>query len=223
MLFNYPTIIVDNFFIEPLAVRDFALTLEYTAHPQGAYSGKRSELINYRYPRLAKDILFKIFNCYSIEVIECDVEMAFAYTSDDAGQGGWVHHDWNINDRVDISSIIYLGNTSNNNLDNGTSLYKVHNPDYDTSLMGKMRLDFINQTSNEDIKLQHNGSFTETTRIGEGFNKMVAYDARQLHAATGYYGKQKEDSRLTLLTFIKNIKTKSGLSPLEHANKISKI
>ena len=73
------------------------------------------------------------------------------------------------------------------------------------------------------IRLEHNSSFIETTRIGEGFNKMVAYDARQYHAATGYYGKQKEDSRLTLLTFIKNIKTKSGLSPLEYANKISKI
>lgn len=223
MLFNYPTIIVDNFFIDPLAVRDLALTLDYTAHPHGAYSGKRSELINYRYPQLYQNIISKILNCYSIEVIECEVEMAFAYVTDSAGQVGWIHHDWGIDNRIDISSIIYLGNTSNNNLNNGTSLYRLRNPDFDTSLYQKMRLDFLNQTNNEAIKQEHNNSFMETTRIGEGFNKMVAYDARQFHAATGYYGKQKEDSRLTLNTFIKNIKTKSGMSPLEYANKISKI
>ena len=43
MIHEYPTLIVDNFFKDPIAVRDFALQLEYHTSSDGTYSGKRTK------------------------------------------------------------------------------------------------------------------------------------------------------------------------------------
>ena len=79
-----------------------------------------------------------------------------------------------------------------------------------------MKKSFITAADNKQVKLQHNQDYTPIVKIGNMFNRMIAYDAKNPHAGSSYYGNSKETERLTLLTFFEKIIIKQRVVCFHH-------
>ena len=222
MIYEYPTIIVDGFFKDPLAVRDLAMGMEYVPSDVGTYSGRRTESLHITHINFFREVCCKILNCYSIPFSDYSASMHFHITGGEFGNSGWVHTDSNKGQGSLLASIIYL-NIDNNSIKNGTSIYKIINLNRDNSAIKEMKKSFITALDNKELKEKHNQDYTPTVKVSNVFNRMVAYDARSPHAGSGYYGEEKETSRLTLLTFFQSITTQDGLTTLQRTERYSDI
>lgn len=216
MNINYPTIIVDNFFKYPHDVRNLALSMVYEPSKEGMYSGVRTESLHITHPDFFTEVCNKILSCYSIKYQAYVASMFFHLTGQENGDFGWVHKDSNLL----LGSVIYL-NFDNNSFDSGTTLYKLNNLDYSMKNFSNMRESFKVASDDKQSKIKHNRNFTPTVNIGNMFNRMIAYDASNLHAGTGYYGTNKENTRLTLITFFGHIRTEENQTVLQRANALS--
>jgi hypothetical protein len=226
MINDYPTVIVDNFFKYPLDIREFALQFKFSPSEVGRFSGVRTGSLHETHASFFRSVCKKILDCYSIQFTNYRAAMHFHLTGDEFGDNGWVHTDANGDLALGIASIIYL-NTDNNNLTNGTGLYKLTNPDYSKDQaednINEMRKSYIEVKDNVDIKHKHNLNFEPTVMVGNMFNRMVAYDSRTPHAGLKYFGNDNISSRLTLLTFFYDIQTVNNLTPLQRAEARSDI
>jgi len=226
MLYNYPTIIVDDFFKYPLDIRKFALQFEFAPSDIGTFSGVRTKSLHFTHECFFRSVCKKILDCYSIQFTDYNAAMFFHLTGDEFGDEGWVHIDACGDRPPGLASIIYL-NIDNNNLNNGTGIYKLANPNYNIDYaednIKEMRKSYINLKDNVDIKHKHNLNYEPTVKVGNMFNRMVAYDSRTPHAGSKYFGNDDKTSRLTLLTFFNNIQTVGNISPLHRAEVMSDI
>ena len=228
MINDYPTIIVDNFFKYPLDIREFALQFEFNPSDKGTFGGVRTKSLHTSHQSFFRSVCSKILNCYSIQFTDYSAAMFFHLTGDEFGDTGWVHTDACGDRGLGIASIIYL-NTDNNNLTNGTGLYKLTNPDYSVDHaednFKEMRKSYIDAKDNVCIKHNHNLNFEPTVMVGNMFNRMVAYDTRTPHAGSKYFGNDNISSRLTLLTFFHDIQItgKGNLTPLHRAEAMTDI
>jgi hypothetical protein len=212
MLNDYPSLIVDNFFKDPLRVREFALTLDYTPCKEGTFSGIRTESLHITHPNFFRRVCKKILSCYSLSYKDYSATMHFHLTGEEVGDTGWVHIDGGCAEGSKLASIIYL-NPSDSGIKNGTSLYKLTNLDRNPNTHKTMREAFITSKDNEENRNIHNSNYEPNIIIGNNFNRMIAYDTNTPHAGSGYYGNNAETSRLTLLTFFYNILTDDNLTP----------
>ena len=66
MIFNFPTICVDDFYKNPDQIRQFALNLEYNNkdNATGDYPGKRTELLHLTHPNFFNTFCQKLFSIY---------------------------------------------------------------------------------------------------------------------------------------------------------------
>ena len=216
MNINYPTIIVDNFFKYPHDVRNLALSLAYEPSNEGMYSGVRTESLHITHPNFFKAVCHKILTCYSIKYEDYIAGMYFHLTDQKSGDSGWIHKDANNL----LGSIIYL-NIDNNSFNSGTYLYKINNLDHSRENLKDMKDSYKFSTDNKQSQIKHNRDYTPTINIGNLFNRMIAYDASYPHSGTGYFGTNKETSRLTLITFFGHIITQDSLTVLQRANALS--
>tara|TARA_R110000868_G_scaffold147255_1_gene368618 strand:- start:18 stop:689 length:672 start_codon:yes stop_codon:yes gene_type:complete len=217
MLYNYPTIIADGFFKYPLEVRDFALNLEYTPCMEGKFSGTRTDSLHKNHLVFFEQVINKILDCYSLQRTEYAASMHFHLTSEEFGDSGWVHCDAEIADLPSIASIVYL-NLDNTSIDNGTTIYNIKTMGYDDrDCILERKRSFLDRKDNTMARKKHNQNFNPTVKIGNIFNRMVAYDNRNPHAGASYFGDNCTSSRLTLLTFFYSIKTFDNLTPLQRA------
>jgi hypothetical protein len=217
MIYGYPTIIVDNFFKYPQDVRELALTMEYSPSDTGTYSGVRTKSLHTTHPNFFRHVCQKILDCYSVECVEYSAYMHFHLTGQEFGSGGWVHVDADRRFDSALASIIYL-NIDNNDIDNGTCLYKIKNLDRGDENMTLMKRSYIDSVDNQGAKALHNADYEATVKMGNTFNRMVGYDPRNPHSGSNYYGNNKETSRLTLLVFFNKIVTPDNYSPLHRAH-----
>jgi len=222
MIYDYPVIVVDNFFKDPIAVRDLAMGMKYVTSDIGTYSGKRTESLHINHTNFFRRVCNKIMDCYSISYTDYSASMHFHLTGEEFGNSGWVHTDASRDGGSLLASIVYL-NLDNNNIENGTSIYKLNNPDHGYSAIGAMKKSFINAVDDKEAKEKHNLDYIPTVKVGNMFNRMVAYDSTNPHAGSGYYGQDNNTSRLTLLTFFESIKTLDGLTTLQRTNRYSDI
>jgi hypothetical protein len=213
MIYDFPTIIVDSFFKEPMEVRKFALGMKYEPSSQGIFSGKRTESLHHNYPNFFKGVCKKILNCHSIPVVEYKAYMHFHTTCEEFGDVGWVHHDGG---DVVLAAIVYLNINCNNNINNGTSLYRAKNLN---KIEGDpvLRKSFIEGKDYKEEKNKHNSDYEEVIRVGEAFNRLISYDSFNYHTGAGYYGNSLETSRLTLLVFFEQIIAQDNKSTLRRA------
>ena len=150
MIYDYPTIVVDRFFKDPYEVRKLALEMKYEPSPEGIFSGKRTESLHINYPNFFREVCKKILNCYSIPLINYNASMHFHITGEEFGNTGWVH-----NDGGTLASIVYLNVDSYNNINNGTSLYRVKNINKDegTPTLRKSFIEGKDYTEEKNIYL----------------------------------------------------------------------
>jgi hypothetical protein len=103
----------------------------------------------------------------------------------------WVHRDLQT-----ISGIVYLNDAPDP--ETGTTIYKPKT----TGLFG---LDVTDkQLLPEDARLANNSQFEESVVIKNKFNRLVAFDSKEFHAASSFT-EIKEDQRLTLVFFIERL------------------
>lgn len=174
--------VVDNFYSDPYAVREYALKQEFKPEIE-YFKGSRS-LDQYFVPG-TKEAFERIMGIKIREWESHGMCGRFQYcTSQDA----LVYH----NDGQTWAAMIYL--TPDAPYCTGTSLYASKN--------GARRTSDPNFT--DDVFA---GGFYDETKfelvdsIGNVFNRLFIFDAQNIHAASKYFGQTKEDSRLFHIFF----------------------
>jgi hypothetical protein len=174
--------VVDNFYSDPYAVREFALKQEF-AEDLNYFKGSRS-LQQYFVPG-TKEAFERIMG---IKIREWESHGMCGRFQFCTSQDSLVYH----NDGQTWAAMIYL--TPNAPYCTGTSLYSSKN--------GARRTTDANFT--DDV---YSGGFYDETKfdlvdsIGNVFNRLFIFDAQNIHAASKYFGQTKEDSRLFHIFF----------------------
>jgi len=173
--------IVDNFYEDPMLVRNFALQLEFNEDLK-YYKGKRTK--SYKTPQM-RQRFEQIMNKKITIWDEHAMNGVFQYcTPEDALVYHWDNQTW--------AGMIYL--TPGAPYQSGTSLF-AHK-----STGTRCESDFGSQ-------MAFAGGFYDRSKFdlvdtaGNIFNRLVLFDAKCIHAATEYFGQTKEDSRLFHLFF----------------------
>lgn len=204
---------VDNFFHDPEAIRDFALSLEMTKSDNGAWPGKRTLPLHEIDRDFYNTLMLKVLSGYydlkhdnvSWESCVAYFQKIDKYESEDENVG-WIHKD-KTND--DLAGIIYL--TPNANPDAGTSLFNLKdtsqnkfvefatNPDKHAFYNGGhvIKEDYINNLK------EHNDLFLESVRFQNIYNRFICY-SDEYHRANSF--DTGNESRLTLVFFMSGIK-----------------
>ena len=71
----------------------------------------------------------------------------------------------------------------------------------------------INNVDIEKYRLENNSQFEETIKVGNVYNRLIAFDSQLFHAAQSLFGNEEEDNeRLTLVLFTNSLI--AGRSPV---------
>ena len=227
------SICVDNVFEDPDLIRKWALTLDYTSHPQGHWPGKRSTNFQDIEPELNRQFIFKVLGLHGTNLwsrweaslVTFHKIKRFSDNKDSIKNEGWVHTDED--DKNTIAGVVYL--TPNIDIDSGTSLFNFK-PDVPKEVEAKFWWNKQIEKKNFMVKggeiddidkyekalKENNDMFFETTRFNNVYNRMLIYDGRQPHRANSFYHEGEE--RLSLIYFIHNLEVtdrdKKVVSPL---------
>jgi len=179
---KYPLICVDNFYPDPIKVRNFALKQKFESTFKGGFPGKRtdsihkldSKLFNYFCARV-----FSIFYDFDYEKqLEWTLNTCFDIT-DKSVKEGWIHTDSN----MELVGVLYL--TPNSQIESGTNFY-LKNNNYNEESFSHKKVDFfINKKNKQEYfntLKNHNENFTKTITIGNIFNRLIVYDPAMYHA-----------------------------------------
>jgi glycosyltransferase involved in cell wall biosynthesis len=174
--------VVENFYDNPIMVRNFALNVEYQ-EDLNYYKGKRSK------DRYLTDQIKRSFEeILGFQIREWEshgMNGRFQYcTAQDALVYHWDGQSW--------AGMVYL--TPDAPYQTGTSFF-AHK-----QLKTKQEGDYGSEEC-------FNGGFYDKTKfdlvdsVGNVFNRLVLFDAKSIHAASEYFGQTLEDSRLFHLFF----------------------
>lgn len=211
-----PVLVVDDFFEDPYAIRDYALSLKYNK-TDGVYPGVRSELLNEVNPVFFNDFSLRLFSLlfdFRVHGAGGYVEACFQLITEDY-QEGWVHSDLSSDD-WSMAGVIYL--TPDAPLAGGTSLYRLKsniNPPEN-----KLKQDFYNNNpvNLDTYKLQRNAfneCYERTLEVGNVFNRLVMYNTSQFHKGDTFFGNSLHTGRLTLVFFAKINMSDNVSTPIE--------
>lgn len=220
------SIAVDNFFSDPIAVKNYGKSLPMESHPEGNWPGKRTKALFQIDKDLNTAIMLKILSCY-YDLTYQDISWergrlffqeipAFSPEKNDIRNRGWIHQDTTSDNIYELAGLIYL--SENIDPDSGTSLFKLVKDDYVTYqrhfakhlLFGKEE-DFDKEYYTNQYE-KHESFFLEKTRFQNVFNRLIMYDPNEFHRANNYFSTETE-SRLTLVYFIGGLK--AGRYPME--------
>ena len=226
---NFPTTCIDNFYSDPYAVRQLALSLQYEKPIDGTYPGKRTELLHLIEPKFFNDFCEKLLSAFfdfdvhdvkykiltSFQIIE-----PYSNKIDSPKNKGWVHYDR----PMIFGGIIYLNTKFN--ADGGTCIFLEKNLDVFSTNKEKMLThdkvkskyysDRIDNNFNYHWK-QNNENFIESAKFSSVFNRLVAFDGNTAHAANNMHF--LDEPRLTQTFFVEQLEVNS-LSPIERLKKI---
>lgn len=184
------SIVIDNFYNNPLEVRNHILEQEFKV--RGNYPGQRT--VSYASIELRNIIQKWIYpfggkiTMFPLEKNETNYNGSFQYTT--SRDRSWFHVDsWN-----NWAGVLYM--TPNAPLNSGTALYRFKDGtrfDYEQ----KMR----------ENKEQIENATTDFTKweivdkIGNVFNRLVLFNANHFHSSMNYFGHNKETGRLFQVFF----------------------
>tara|TARA_Y100000004_G_scaffold193929_1_gene257374 strand:+ start:2683 stop:3687 length:1005 start_codon:yes stop_codon:yes gene_type:complete len=186
-------VVVDDFYSDPDAVREFALQQEFNPHIQN-HKGQRTEL-SFVFPgtkSFLEDTLKK-----KITKWDYGTNGVFQFCT---AEDQLVYHV----DGQKYAAVVYL--TPDAPASCGSSFWKSkHN-----GLMGyptESDCERLGKDTEELFWEMFNGNFYDETRwelvdvIGNVYNRMAIWDAQLVHSATKYFGDKKENSRLFHMFF----------------------
>lgn len=179
--YNKRIFVVDNFYSDPYAVRNFALQQNFL-EDQRFYKGKRTQT-QYFVPgtkKVFEDIISQKVNVWDEYAMNgvfqtCNAEDLLVYHTDTQQWAG----------------MIYL--TPNAPFECGTSFYA--------------HKETKKRHQDEGIGDCFSGGFYDSTKfelvdtVGNVFNRLVIFNGKCIHSATKYFGQTLEDSRLFHMFF----------------------
>ncbi len=200
----WPTLIVDNFLNDPIAVKNFALKQEYKLSQDGIWPGERTDFLHLINRNLFNSITTKIMTLlYPYETFygnkEWNALCNFQKIKSQVTNTGWTHHDGD----KEFTAIIYL--SFHNNC--GTSICEPKNFCNHTLYEKEKKQMFLNNDK-KMIKYQkeNNDNFIDTININSKFNRLLLFDAFNYHRVNQFEEKDVSEERLTLICFFSNIK-----------------
>jgi len=223
---SFPLTVVDNFFDNPDEVRSFALAQEYEKDPNGVWPGSRTKPLHILHPIFFEQVFNRLFSLfYSSAHSEVRWEVSALFQKVDQGYGsGWIHTDslsvgYEEDRAALMSGIIYL--TPNMPVDSGTSLYRLKagilapNPALN-NLKGQHYLGDLTEEDVRNYREIHNSQYEETVKVGSVYNRLIAFESNQPHAAQNFFGSE-DQSRLTLVFFVrKAITNQTPIQRMRH-------
>jgi|APGre2960657373_1045057.scaffolds.fasta_scaffold85268_1 hypothetical protein len=210
----FPTICVDNFFDNPNEIRAFAESLEYKSCNElgGYWPGKRSQDLHITAPEYFNKFTLKVFALFYDYRKHKDIKWTvntYFQIVEPSQYGGidsaWIHQDKNYM----AAGVVYLNEDIN--LECGTSVFKPKSPNHNV-INQVERKDMFSSFDLSKIDLykkaleENNDQFIETARFNNLYNRLVAYNGSQYHAASNYNNGVGKP-RLTQVFFINSIDT----------------
>lgn len=203
--FHYPylpTMIIDNFYEDPILWRDFALDLEFFKGNRGSWPGLRSEFLhkidNNLFNLVYKKLMYFLTPYGYTEFLE--LQTTFQLIEESYGKG-WVHDD---DPHFTVAGLIYLSQDAP--VGSGTTLYS-HQTDFNGEVYSKIFMDDV-LVATEKQREQYSkyredqrNHFTPTTTVETVFNRCIIFDPRTWHSADNFFGDNKQNTRLTQVFF----------------------
>tara|TARA_B100001113_G_C21003736_1_gene576142 strand:- start:238 stop:954 length:717 start_codon:yes stop_codon:yes gene_type:complete len=217
---KFPIICYDNFYDDPDYIREFALSLDYSAG-YGTFPGVRTKPLHFfseefHYKSVNK--ILSMFDDFDNPDISWRADSqfqkiwSFSPDKDSSLNTGFIHSDYG----TVLAAVVYLD--PNPNLDAGTSFFKPNenddflldckDPNYTPEEVKFYRKDVFQSTHSTKIdsikhysriKDYNNSHFHKTMEVKNCYNRMIAYDASEFHAQSSFY---TDDFRLTQVFFI---------------------
>jgi arsenate reductase-like glutaredoxin family protein len=199
----YPTLIVDNFFSDPLKIKKISDNLDFKKNPLGEWPGERSNELH--------KINFNFFNYLNLKILSLIYPKDFHKINFSANSTfqkiskerypheGWVHKD----NPSEITAIIYLSEHENC----GTSLWKAKDFFIPNNVDEKKHYYKKDSFDIEQINFlkKHNNNFEKILEVNSVFNRILLFDSNHLHSANNFVDPRLKDDRLTLISFIENL------------------
>jgi hypothetical protein len=182
-------VVFEDFFLNPYRVRDIALSLNYwdcKDHPTGGnWPGERSLYVNLAASDVFESLTEAFYRLWGWPAVKLSLfDANFQICKADDGDS-WVHQDIMPQDYTHVA-IVYL--SPNPSPDSGTCFYKLEADPQDQ-----------NYIDNDGDPSHYSISYVSENV----FNKCLVYSPDEFHKSNVYFGKNRSDSRLTLVSFIK--------------------
>lgn len=148
----------------------------------------------------AQKICNEVFLGVHKAIIDIRFHVHVSYNNELANNG-WIH-----SDDANLAGVVYL-TKNESSFDTGTSIFlKKLNDDFKADDFSSRQEFNISKIVTEeylnDLKNNHN-TFAETIRIGNIYNRLLAYDARMYHRPNRY-NLECDDVRKSIVFFIRN-------------------
>jgi hypothetical protein len=181
---------IDNFYSNPMDVREFALKQEFKV--RGNYPGQRTEsFLSDATKKTLRDILYP----FAGEITNWGGEYTGSFQYTTSSDRSWIHAD----STTDWAAVCYL--TPDAPISAGTGIFKHKET-------GWMHFDYKREHDEEYVKQappgHHSQDYTKwemVDRIGNVFNRLIMYRADNYHVSLDYFGKDKYDGRLFQVFF----------------------
>ena len=188
MRFNSLTI--DNFYSNPMDVREFALRQEFKV--RGNYPGQRTEsFLTDATKKTLRDILYP----FAGEITNWGGEYTGSFQYTTSSDRSWIHAD----STTDWAAVCYL--TPDAPVTAGTGIFR-------HKQTGWMNFDYKREHDEEYIKQAPPGHDSQdytkwemVDRVGNVFNRLIMYRADNYHVSLDYFGKDMYDGRLFQVFF----------------------
>ncbi len=187
MRFNSLTI--DNFYSNPMDVREFALRQEFKV--RGNYPGQRTEsFLSDATKKTLRDILYP----FAGEITNWGGEYTGSFQYTTASDRSWIHAD----STTDWAAVCYL--TPDAPLTAGTGIFRHKETGWSTFDYKNNDPEYLRQ-SPPGHDSQDYTKWEMVDRIGNVFNRLIMYRADNYHVSLDYFGKDMYDGRLFQVFF----------------------
>ena len=188
MRFNSLTI--DNFYANPMDVREFALRQEFKV--RGNYPGQRTEsFLTDATKKTLRDILYP----FAGEITNWGGEYTGSFQYTTASDRSWIHSD----STTDWAAVCYL--TPDAPVTAGTGIFR-------HKQTGWMNFDYKREHDEEYMRQAPPGHDSQdytkwemVDRVGNVFNRLILYRADNYHVSLDYFGNDMYDGRLFQVFF----------------------
>lgn len=192
----------DNYLNNPAAAINLADRLEYKHASE--YPGKRTDNLmasNDMEVRefgkwFADRLSYNVFPGISMYEITVSFHINEVYEHPELNSG-WIH-----NDIGNLAGLVYL-TPDESNLDAGTSIFNGYAEELPDDAEARRKFHFTGEVTPEYLTgfKRNQIQFKETIRIGNQFNRLIAYDSKMFHRPNSFITSTGAP-RLTLLFFI---------------------
>ena len=181
----------DNFYDNPMQVREFALKQEFKV--RGNYPGQRTEsFLNEAIKKKFREILYP----FSGEITSWGDNYTGSFQYTVAKDRSWIHAD----STTDWAAIIYL--TPDAPLSSGTGIFRHKATGWQHYDYKRQNEPNYNKMAPPGDDMQDYTKWEMVDRIGNVFNRLVMYRADNYHVSLDYFGKDMYDGRLFQVFFL---------------------